>query len=128
MTKAKPVSPLAALILNVIAQEEQQGNVLTYADIARRGGGDLTRNNVQRYATRKPDRLVELEKRRALAMGLRVHPVVVDRAIADSLDLWLDLETADYRVDPTLTAADRDKIDAYIQAIKDSKGRRSRNG
>lgn len=124
MTKqTDPVSPLAALIQRVIDDEAARGNVLNYSDIARRGT-DLTRGNVSRYATKKLDQMLPLEKRRGLAMGLRVHPVVVDRAVADSLDLWLELSGGDYRTDPELTAADRERIDAYIQAIKDSKGRR----
>lgn len=121
------MSPLAALILGVIAQEEAQGNRLNYSDIARRGGGDLTRNNVQRYATRRLDQLIPLEKRRALAMGLRVHPVVVDRAVADSLDLWLDLTAPDYRTDPALSTKDRLLIDGYIAGIKEAKGQVNRH-
>jgi hypothetical protein len=121
---AGQVSPLAALIQRVIDDEAARGNTLNYSDIARRGT-DLTRNNVSRYATRKLDQLIPLEKRRGLAMGLRVHPVVVDRAVADSLDLWLELTVGDWRTDPELTAEDRQQIETYIQAIKESRGRRS---
>jgi hypothetical protein len=121
------MTPLAALIRRVMRQAADEGDALTYAKIADRGHS-LNRGEVQRLATKPLKGLVSLEKRRGLALGLRLHPVEVDRAIAEELEFWLDLPTPDYRADPDLTAADRAKIDAYIQGIKEGKGRRQGNG
>lgn len=121
---ARQVSPLAALIQGVIATEAARGNALNYSDIARRSNGEVSRNNVQRYATKKLDQVIPLEKRQGLAMGLRVHPVVVDRAIAESLELRLEPLADDWRTDPDLTASDRNEIEAFIQGIKVRRGRK----
>lgn len=121
-----PVSALAALIHRVIDQAKADGHELGYAEIARRGI-DLSRGNVRTYANVKQKRLLELEKRRGLALGLRVHPILVDRAIAEDLDLWLDGFNYDYRTDPELSRQDREQIESYIQAIKDTKGQGQRH-
>jgi hypothetical protein len=117
------VSALAALIEGVIRRESADGHDLNYSDIARRGT-DVSRGNVRMYATKKLDRVIELEKRHGLALGLRVHPVLVDRAIAEDVGLMLEPAADDWRTDPDLTASDRKEIDAFIQGIKLRKARR----
>lgn len=124
------MSPLASLIQRVIDAEAADGNVLNYSDIARRAqelDEDLTRNNVSRYATRRLEQVIPVGKRRALALGLRQHPIVVDRAVALSLGLMLDPLPDDWRTDPDLTRQDRERIAAFIQGIKESKGQARRH-
>lgn len=129
---AYPVSSLAALIQRVVAQEAIEGNVLNYSDIERRSGGEVSRGNVRNYAIKKQQRVLEPEKRHGLALGLGVHPSLVDRAMAEDVGLVLNAEFEyDYRTDPDISAADRRKIDAYIDGIRgkgDGTGRRRRSG
>lgn len=121
-----PVSSLAALIHKVIAQESADGHELGYAEIARRGFG-ISRGNVRSYATIKQRRILDVDKRRGLALGLRVHDVLVDRAMAEDLDLMLEPLEPDWRTDPDLTRQDRERIEAFIQGIKEAKGQARRD-
>lgn len=119
------MSPLASLISLVIQQHADRGEILKYADIARKGGRDITGRDISKWATQKDSvKLgISLEKRRALAIGLERHPMVVDRAVLETAGYWLASPDDDYRTDPELDRRDRDKIAAYIQGIKEAKGR-----
>jgi len=124
-----PVSPLAALIERVIADERARGDTkFNQSDIARRSDGEVTRGNVNRYLRKPMGDPPPLEKRRGLALGLRVHPVVVDRAVAESLELMVEPQFQyDYRTDPQLGPVERQRIDVFIEGVRRS-SRRRRSG
>ncbi len=91
MPEPDPVSvtPLGALILECRhAFRDRHGVELSYADIARRSGGRITRGRVQQLARERIRELPTPEKIQALAVGLGVPvSVVLERA----------LESAGYR-------------------------------
>lgn len=122
------VSPIAELIERFRQQEaDNTGTRPTYAEIARRGT-DITKGNVTRYASKpwKAAPGMEIEKRRGLALALRLHPTVVDLAMAQSVGLTLPIIKldGDYRTDPDLLPEDVKAIDDYIAFIRDQRRRR----
>jgi hypothetical protein len=82
----EPVSSLAALILDVQRRFEEENHVpLTHSDIARRSGLELTRGQVQAWATKRIKQMPAPDTLASLAKGLGIHVAeVTRRALLDA--------------------------------------------